>query len=131
VQEEAQVGCGEIVSEDGGQAQQVIIVNPDHVTRLPDVGDDIGKHLVGLLVLLPELDREICARLLEEVVKQGPQHSIAKAVVVVLCQIIGEVDGNAAILLFECSRETLTAILWKVFPWPAYPQEGELLLYSF
>ena len=41
------------ILEQLGQRQEVVVVDPDEITRLPDAREFFGKYLIGLEIRIP------------------------------------------------------------------------------
>src|SRR5690606_15209800 len=105
VQEEAGLDVQAQLAHVRRQRHQVVIVDPDEVAGLGDVGHGLREALVDLAVAAPVAGLEIAVG--EEIVEQRPDDFVGEAEVEALHVVFGEHDGleGAAVVaadLFEC-----------------------------
>jgi hypothetical protein len=99
---------------------ELVVVHPDHVTRLGLSGDRLGEHLVDDLVRLPT--GEVEAGALGEVVEQRPQHTVREALVEPLHVRLADVHGVRPSPL-ERARHLGAVLFRNIGARPAEPGE--------
>ena len=67
-------------TQERGHQHQLVVMNPDDVARLDDTRDRFRVELIHLAIGIPPDSVERDA--IDEVMKQGPDHTVAKPVVV-------------------------------------------------
>ena len=111
VQEQPYLDLVGPLPQQGGQDQQVVVVDPDVVLLRPEElhelvhKDPVGLHVCRPLVLL-EPSRG-CRGERQEVVQQGPQRLLAELVVVPLLQVVAQEDRHVAKVLHERARDRI------------------------
>ncbi|GKT63004.1 LOW QUALITY PROTEIN: hypothetical protein ColTof3_10343 [Colletotrichum tofieldiae] len=100
VQEEANLGVGQLLADHAGDEQQVVVVHPDDVAAFPVLDNLVGEGLVDVDVVLPRVVLEGLALGVvgDLVVEDGPQDLLAKVGVVAVKVLVGGEDGEHVML---------------------------------
>jgi hypothetical protein len=96
VEEKPDPGVGQPAAEEAGEEQELVVVHPDHVARAVLLRDGVREELVDLDVGVPVAGLQW--DLVEQVVKEGPEHPVGVTFVVAGHLVRGERDGDQPVL---------------------------------
>ena len=112
VQEEADAEAVESAAQEGGEGEEVVVVDPDVVVLgVEDLDDALGEELVGEDVGLPvgavEAAAVVGGGVGEHVVDERPERLLAEAVVEAVAEVLGEEGRDAAEAVEERLRDVV------------------------
>lgn len=94
VQEKSDARVREAPAHQQRDAEQLIVVYPDHIPGTPVLGDGIGIPLTHALVRVPAINSQ--RKAIDAVVANRPEHSVRYTFVEDLDLLRGERHGNRA-----------------------------------
>lgn len=105
---------------------QMVVVHPDQVVVVHDLGNLVGERLVGLVVRQPRILVEI--DLARVVMEQRPQDRVAEPVVVQVRDLVGQENGHRVELLQQILLHLLLLVVRDLQPGPSEPLKSICLL---
>jgi hypothetical protein len=80
MKEEPDSSLGQPMSQELGEEEKLVIVNPDEVTFPVMFGHDVGEPIVDLDIRLPIPDME--RDLVEQIMEEGPEDAVGEPFVI-------------------------------------------------
>jgi hypothetical protein len=119
VEEEPHPVADAELAELRGERDEVVVVHPDDVVGLDQLGERPGEEPVDAEISREVLAREI--REVEAVVEEGPERTVGEAGIILVEVALGEIDERVVDIAFGPYMDAVRLALAAGFARPAEP----------